>query len=271
MEKFFKTKDGIHLRYKENYVSSKVIVVIVHGFAEHLGRYDYLTKRLNDNGISVFRYDARGHGLSSGKMGHMDSYKDMIDDLFEIIKFIKNNEDFTKILTLGHSMGGNITANFGINFPNLINGQLFSGGAFGYISGMNSFKKYSLALLKPLFKNIYMTNPVKIISSDSQVIIDYENDPLVLKKATLSFYYEFTVKGTENIFNNTSKYYYPCFIGHGNIDKIVSKEASKRFYNEISSEQKYLKIYDSLHHEIFNEPTKDKVINDYINWINKNI
>ena len=66
MDKYFVTKDSVNLRYKENYIDNpKAVVIIVHGFAEHIGRYDYLTNKLNNRDYSIFRYDARGHGLSS--------------------------------------------------------------------------------------------------------------------------------------------------------------------------------------------------------------
>ena len=273
MEKYFATKDSIYLRYSEDYVENpKAVVIIVHGFAEHLNRYDYLTKRFNDRGISIFRYDARGHGLSSGKRGHMNSYNDMVDDLYEIVEFVKKKNQNIKIFTLGHSMGGNISGNFGIKFPNLLDGQLFSGPGFGYIQEAKGFKKNFLKVAGKTLKKTYIKNDVADkVSHDKAIVERYNNDPLVLKKATIGFFYEFIVKASENIYKKTNEYYYPCFIGHGGDDRIVSKEASKRFYNEISSKDKTLKIYSSLYHEIFNEFTKDKIISDYIKWIENKI
>ncbi len=271
MDKYFTTKDKINLRYRENYIyNPKAVIILVHGFAEHIGRYDYITETLNKSGYSIFRYDARGHGLSSGKLGYMKSYNDMVDDLFELIQLVKRKNPYTKIYTLGHSMGGNITANFGIKFPNLLNGQLFSGAALGYIKSASGVAKPVIKILSKPFSKLYISSPVDdYISSDREVVEAYKKDPLVLKKATIGFLNQFTIKGSENIFKNSYRYSYPCFIGHGGSDKIVLKESSKRFYNEISSEDKTLKIYDGLYHEIFNEKRKDYVIKDYIRWLDK--
>lgn len=272
MDKYFTTKDSVNLRYSEDYVdNSKAVVIIVHGFAEHLNRYDYITKKLNDRNISVFRYDARGHGLSSGKKGHMDSYMEMVDDLYEIYNFVKSKNENKKIYTLGHSMGGSITANFGIKFPNLLDGQLFSGAAIGYFKDINPVKKTGVKFLGSVFPKTYIPNPVSDICSDPKVVIDYNNDPLVLKKATTGFFKEFSIRASENVLNNLKNYHYPCYIGHGEKDKIISKEASKRFYNDISSTDKTLKIYPCLYHEIFNEKIKNTVIEDYIKWLEKRI
>ncbi|WP_410524585.1 alpha/beta fold hydrolase, partial [Prevotella sp. OH937_COT-195] len=44
----------------------KANVIIVHGLAEYMDRYDELTTFLNDNQFNVIRYDQRGHGRSEG-------------------------------------------------------------------------------------------------------------------------------------------------------------------------------------------------------------
>ncbi|MDL2310537.1 alpha/beta hydrolase [Peptostreptococcaceae bacterium OttesenSCG-928-C18] len=271
MDKYFVTKDNIKLRYEDNSVDNpKAIIVIVHGFAEHIGRYDYLTKKLNDNGYSVFRYDARGHGLSLSKLGHMKDYSEMVDDLFEIVNFLKNNNQNIKIFTIGHSMGGNIAANFGIKFPNILEGQLFSGAALENIQSATGIKKSLLKISSKLFNKLYIPNPVDdAISSDKNVVYEYMKDPLVLKRATIGFLNQFIIKATENIWENVERYSYPCFIGHGVDDRVVLKEASENFYKCISSEDKTLKLYDSLYHEIFNEQQKDYVIKDYIDWLDE--
>lgn len=272
MDKYFLTRDDIKLRYREDYLDNpKAVVIIVHGFAEHIGRYDYVAEKLNGAGYSVFRYDARGHGMSSGKKGHMNSYVDMVDDLYEIYNLVKNENPNMKIYTLAHSMGGNIAANFGIKHPNILAGQLFSGAALGYFQDVDTMKKLGVSVLGTIASNKYISNPAGDICSDQKVVEEYQNDPLVLKEATLGFFKEFSIKASKNIFDNTKNYNYPCYLGHGGDDRIISNKASKRFYDEISSEDKTIKIYPDLYHEIFNEKVKDSVIVDYIEWLDARV
>ena len=64
----FRNKDNIELFVQKDLVEDpKAIIVIVHGLAEHLGRYDYVVSKLNDWGYSVYRFDNQGHGKSEGK------------------------------------------------------------------------------------------------------------------------------------------------------------------------------------------------------------
>ena len=72
----FRNKDNIELFVQKNLVENpKAIIVIVHGLAEHLGRYDYVASKLNDWGYSVYRFDNQGHGKSEGKRTYIKDYK----------------------------------------------------------------------------------------------------------------------------------------------------------------------------------------------------
>ncbi|MEG1097958.1 MAG: alpha/beta hydrolase, partial [Raoultibacter sp.] len=62
------TSDGILLCGRVDApVDPRAVVVIVHGLCEHYGRYNYLTKKFNEAGYTVYRFDHRGHGRSMGK------------------------------------------------------------------------------------------------------------------------------------------------------------------------------------------------------------
>ncbi|MDR1852149.1 MAG: lysophospholipase, partial [Propionibacteriaceae bacterium] len=54
--------------------SPKAVVLVVHGLCEHLGRYDYLTARLNAQQYAVYRFDHRGHGRSEGQRVYYDDF-----------------------------------------------------------------------------------------------------------------------------------------------------------------------------------------------------
>lgn len=59
--KYIQSADGTNLYGKINTVNnSKANVIIVHGLAEYLDRYDELAAFLNDNQFNVIRYDQRG-------------------------------------------------------------------------------------------------------------------------------------------------------------------------------------------------------------------
>lgn len=270
---YLKVRDGIKLYYKINRIDSpKAIILINHGFAEHLGRYDYVAKALNESGYTVYRYDLRGHGQTKSPKGHIESYEDFIEDCDEMIEMIKNENNNLPIFILGHSMGGFVTCAYGLKYPNKLKGQIFSGPAVDTLPPARGIRSNLIKILNKFLPNKTIKNIVeKDICSVEEVVRDYMNDPLVLKEATINFYFQFLIEGRNYINKNIEDYKYPCLIAHGEKDKIVPKEIGYYLYNNISSKDKEIKIYDNLYHEILNEKEKDEILKDMIDWLDKRI
>ena len=269
MGNYLKLRDNTELYLKRDLPENPTaIIVINHGFAEHLNRYDYVTKILNKANLGVYRYDLRGHGRTKSKKGYIEDFMDFVKDADEVVNLAKTENPDLPIFMLGHSMGGFITLCYGIDKPNKLKGQIFSGAAIRRLPVVNGIKGNIVKLLGRIIPNLSIKNNLsKDICSVKEVVDEYINDPLILKEAKLKFYSEFLIRGTDWIEKNIEKYEYPCLITHGEKDKIVPKEVSIYLYSKISSEDKEIKIYDNLYHEILNENEKDKVLSDIINWI----
>ena len=89
-------------------------VVIVHGLGEGMPKYQELIYYFLNDGLSVYIYDQRGHGLSTREVAdtvliHVSDFNFYVLDLEIFINTIV--EDNSKPLYLfGHSMGGGISA-----------------------------------------------------------------------------------------------------------------------------------------------------------------
>jgi alpha-beta hydrolase superfamily lysophospholipase len=57
------------------------VLLLVHGFAEHSGRYEHVGAWFAARGCAVHAYDQRGHGRSQGARGHVRRFADLLDDL----------------------------------------------------------------------------------------------------------------------------------------------------------------------------------------------
>lgn len=95
--------------YTKAHKQSLGTVQILHGMAEHQGRYKELRNYLNSEGYHVISHDHRGHGnrIKSGKIGHFaDSlgWDLVIDDAMRVGKK-SLSLDPGPIYLLGHSMG----------------------------------------------------------------------------------------------------------------------------------------------------------------------
>lgn len=261
--------DGTRLYYEKNtFKNEKAIILIIHGLAEHLGRYEYVKKQLLSQGYGVYSFDNRGHGRSEGNRGDINRFNDFIEDTDTMVNLIKENHPGKPIYVLGHSMGGFIATSYGIKYPDKAQGQILSGAATIKPPVVTGIKSFFFRLINKVNPNMRIENKVsKGISRNSSVVKEYESDPLVLKNLTLRFYVEFLIKGIGWLQKNISNYRCPCLILHGEGDTIVSYKASEILYANITSKDKTLKIYENLYHEILNEDEKDEVIEDISKWL----
>ena len=80
------TRDGIDIYAKDWYVKNpSFVVAIVHGFGEHIHRYEHLGNWFNKENIAVIGFDQRGHGRSKGERGFAPDYESLIDDIDGLI------------------------------------------------------------------------------------------------------------------------------------------------------------------------------------------
>ena len=133
----FTSTDGKNtpIYWKSNTIANpKGTVVVVHGAAEHLGRYEWVTGNLLNAGYNVYRLDHRGHG-KSGRVentpvakGHIDDFHYLVDDLNQLVKKAKAEHPDNKTFLLGHSMGGLAVNFYGIKYPGVVDGIIANGG-----------------------------------------------------------------------------------------------------------------------------------------------
>ena len=120
--------DGIRLyvrRWETGGAAPKAILHIVHGMAEHSGRYSRLAKRLNAEGIEVWAADQRGHGETAcnkqndpsggGLLGHCadsDGFSRVTADIDILNRIIISQKPGVPLFLMGHSWGSFIVQNY---------------------------------------------------------------------------------------------------------------------------------------------------------------
>ena len=87
------------------------VVCLIHGFGEHIDRYEHVAKSMNDAGLALCGIDLRGHGMSEGKRGHTPSFDHLMRDIDQYIKGTRTAYPGLPIHLYGHSMGGNLAYN----------------------------------------------------------------------------------------------------------------------------------------------------------------
>jgi acylglycerol lipase len=80
---FVRARDGLDLRtYRWPAIGpTRAHLLLVHGIAEHAGRYPHVAAKLARAGIATHAFDLRGFGGSGGPRAYTDRWSQFHDDL----------------------------------------------------------------------------------------------------------------------------------------------------------------------------------------------
>lgn len=260
--KYVKSKDHTKLYTKVNDVQeAKATIIIVHGVAEHLDRYDEITGYLNDNGYNVVRYDQRGHGRSEGKQTFYSNSDEIVEDLEAVINDVKTHIG-GKLYLIGHSMGGYTVALYGTQYPNKVDGVITSGALTRYNHQLFGEPDKSMS------PDTYIENSLgEGVCTEKEVMEKYVLDDLNAKQISMGLIFSL-MDGIGYLKTHAQNFTDNVLILHGKEDGLVSYQDSIQFYQEIGSVHKSLHIYDGLQHEIFNEKSYNRIIfNEIVEWL----
>ena len=227
-------------------------VLIVHGLAEHKGRYAYVQQRLADAGYTSHAIDLRGHGEADGFPGKVSSADEFVDDVAEGLRF-------EPTFVIAHSMGTLPTlACLGERGAGSLRGLVLS--ACPIAPGQATLD----ALANPDAPGI----PPSAVSRDPAIVKAYAEDPLVFNENVPPECTAAVMLTAQRAFEAAASVSLPVLLIHGGADPIADASGSKDMHDALASADKSLKVYDGLYHEVFNEPERDQVIDDVIGWLN---
>ncbi len=270
-ERFFNAQDGIRLFFRRWFLAEpKGLVALVHGFAEHCGRYDELASVLGRAGWSVAAMDYRGHGQSGGRRAHIDRFDEYLDDVQAFLDETRRDGFEGKPVLLGHSQGGLIAARFAELFPEKISRLVLSSPFFGLAMKVPAPKAWLGKAVSKWLPTFSMPTGVDPgwLSHDSKVAEAYAADPLVGHHATARWFTEVT-RAQDDALCEAGRLQIPLLVLLAGDDKLASVETTRRFYEAAGSADKQIEIYRDYYHEIFNEVGRDHVFDDLTAWLEK--
>ena len=95
-------------------------IAIVHGYGEHIARYDHVGRALAERDFSVRGIDWRGHGQSGGMRGFIERFEEYLEDLDALLA--RTRQSGTPTFLLAHSMGGLAAARYLLEKPGAVDG-----------------------------------------------------------------------------------------------------------------------------------------------------
>lgn len=107
--------------------SVRGVVVLAHGYGEHIGLYDALAQRLTADGFAVHGADGTGHGRSDGRRAVIESWDDNVADLLRLCEVARAAHPGAPIALAGHSGGAVTAALLAMRSPGLARAVVLSG------------------------------------------------------------------------------------------------------------------------------------------------
>ena len=276
-------------------INPKGVVHICHGMAEHIGRYNWLIKKLNNDGYHVISIDHRGHGnrIGDNPKGFFDDQNGwnlVVEDLSLLIKQSKQEHPNLKQFLIAHSMGSWIALS-ALQNNIAIDGLILSGSSKPakfiiliqkilikipiLFFGTKSVSLFLDNITLGSYNNFFKPNRTKKdwISSDDDNVDNYIADSLCGFPVTNGLWDDLA-NGILKVFNNNnyslSDNSIPIFIISGSKDPVGENGKGvirlNNFLSNIFSNVS-IKIVDKARHEVFSETTKENSYNTLIKFI----
>jgi|SRR5690606_2800408 len=235
-------------------------IVVVHGIAEHSGRYERTGGILADAGFSVRAMDLVGCGATGGRRGDIADWAMYLDQTETQIE--EARETGRPVVLLGHSMGGLIALEYTLSDrprPDLL---VLSAPALG---GGAPWQHKLAPILARIAPTLPVPNALKgeQLSRDPSVGEAYFADPLVHTSTTARMGHQlFTAMDRTRA--AVGRLDVPTLVLHGEDDTIVPPSASSVLEKVPGVERR---LYPGLRHELFNEPEGPEILGEIAEWI----
>jgi acylglycerol lipase len=250
----------------------KAVLILVHGLGEHCGRYGNVVQHFVPPGYAIYAMDHVGHGWSEGARESVRRFEDYTDTLAIFFDLVQGRQPGKPMFLLGHSMGGLIAFHSLLDHQARFQGAVLSAPSVKVsdrISRATIVVGRILSVLAPA-AGVLALDPGGI-SRDPEVVSAYVNDPLVFHGKTPARLAAELLKAMLRVSGEAHRITLPIMVVQGGEDRLVDPAGAQMLHDRVGSRDKTLRVYEGLYHEVFNEPERDRVLNDVASWLEAHI
>lgn len=275
------------------------VVQIVHGVAEHVGRYDHFAQYLANLGFVVVAQDHMGHGGSIGEegtQGYFDGgWFKAVADVRRLLSHTQLEFPDVPYILLGHSMGSFMVRSLLCKYPKCgVSAAVISGTAWMHRGVINSgiaaatmvgrqkgFEQPSDMLNAMMFggynKRVeHKRTAFDWLTRDGQIVDAYIADPLCGFTVTAGLARDMMmglkyIQEPENLERMNKKL--PILFISGNADPVGNYgEGVRRAANAFAKagmENVSMRLYPLCRHEVLNELNREEVYENILDWLSR--
>jgi acylglycerol lipase len=238
-------------------------MLIVHGLAEHSGRYDHVGRFLAAEGIDAHALDLRGFGGSGGRRASLERWSQLHDDLQDRVDALRVAAPDRPLVLYGHSLGGLVALGYvvdGRSQPDLL---VLSAPALR--ASIPRWQRVVVQAIGRVAPGTMIANRLdpEVLSRDPEVGRASQADPLNEHRSSLGFG-RLALAEQGKVSDALADLRVPTLVIHGGDDRLVPPAASAALAGLPDCTRK---VYPGLVHELHNEPESDQVLGDIVAWI----
>ena len=236
----------------------KAVVQLIHGIAEHIGRYDEFARFLNAHGYVVAADDHMGHGgsVENGVKGYFSGgWLSAVEDEKRLHDEIAAQYPVLPYFILGHSMGSFLLRTYLYTYPDAVDKAVISG------TGWEDPTKVRLG---------------KLVCKLEAVVAAYDADPLCGFDATVGLARDLLTgvemnEQPENLDKMNKQL--PLLFVSGSKDPVggMAKGVLRCIdaFKRSGMKDITIKLYPEGRHEMLNERNKAEVYQDILDWLER--
>jgi len=263
-EHFMTTWDGTRLFYRawQPPIPSRKALVLFHRGHEHSGRFEDVVNALALDDMSVFAWDARGHGLSPGERGYADSFACLVKDAEAFVRHISAAHDIPleNMVLLAHSVGAVIAAAWVHDYAPPIRGQILVSPAFRvklYVPlAIPMLRLWRRLRVRPFIRS-YVTG--RLLTHDPEQIARYDTDGLISRAIAVNILLDLHDTATR-VMEDAGAIHVPTLLLAAGSDWVVKLRPQRRFFVRLSSSVKKMHVFPGFYHDLLHEKDRERPV-----------
>ena len=269
-------KDGVELYYQvwapePASLPVKANLIVVHGFGENCNRWRNVLNYFPGRGYAVYIYDQRGFGRSPGQRGYINDWSEFRQDLHSFVDLVRRESPDLKRYLFCHSMGGAVSLDYGLHYPETISGVISSAPGIGEL-GIPKYLFPVAWVMNTVYPRFSKENPMEIglLSRDQEFLKFVLDDPFSHGTGTARLIWELQKAG-ERVRAQAGEWRLPLLLMHGTADGMSLISASREFFEKLKYPDVKFIEYEGAYHEPLNDIIKEQVFSDVERWLEAHI
>jgi alpha-beta hydrolase superfamily lysophospholipase len=228
------------------------IVLLSHGYGEHIGRYEHVAAALVERGAVVYGPDHLGHGESDGERVLIADFEHVVDDLHAVADRARAEQPGLPLVLVAHSMGALIGIRYAQRHGDELAGLVISAPPVGFAPVFAEWLAAPELPADPI--------DVAVLSRDASVGEAYANDPLVWHGGWKRPTAEAFLRANEAVDSGPGFGDLPVLYIHGEADALVPMALTQPAVHRLAGSDFTEHIVPEARHETFNELEKEETV-----------